>query len=83
MFDGDTLNIKLLLNKTFADACEKVYSPRNAFCISRNDGLMNNKINIFKDTVINLNGLVHLYKKNYTPEQISNIKQAIAEDVDE
>lgn len=82
MFDGDTLNIKMLLNKTFADACEKVYSPRNAFCISRNDGKMNPKINIFKDTVINLNALQNLYKKNYTKDQIENIKQVIENDIE-
>lgn len=73
-FDGDTLNILLLYNKDFADACEETYSPNNAFCISRNDGLMNNHINIFKDTVINLNAFVDLGRESYSPQQLDNIK---------
>jgi DNA-directed RNA polymerase beta' subunit len=72
-FDGDTLNIKMLYNEKFADECEKVYSPRNAFCISRNDGRMNPSINIFKDTVINLNALINLSKEYYTEENKSRI----------
>lgn len=73
-FDGDTLNIKMLYNKRFADECEKIYSPRNAFCISRDDGRMNSSVNIFKDTVINLNGLINLSKEFYS----SDNKQKIA-----
>lgn len=65
-FDGDTLNIELLLNKEFSDACEEIFSPVNAFCISRNDGRFNPSVNIFKDTLINLNGLINLSKYNYT-----------------
>lgn len=63
----------MLYNKAFADACEQVYSPRNAFCISRNDGRLNQSINIFKDTVINLNGLLQLSSDNYTASQVDAI----------
>lgn len=73
-FDGDCLNIKLLFNKEFADACERIYSPRNAFCISRNDGRMNSSINIFKDTVINLNALIGLCRDKYSQEQRQRIE---------
>lgn len=75
-FDGDTINILLLFNKQFADACEEVYSPRNAFCISRNDGRMNNLMNIYKDTVININGIMDLGREFYTEEQINHILEA-------
>lgn len=73
-FDGDTLSTLLIYNKRFAEACEKVYSPRNAFCISRNDGGMNDAVNIFKDTVINLNALMNLSKSHYTQENKDKIK---------
>jgi hypothetical protein len=75
-FDGDTLNIKMLYNKRFADEAERIYSPRNAFCISRDDGRMNSSVNIFKDTVINLNALITLSKANYTKEDKAAIKAA-------
>ena len=75
-FDGDTLNIKMLYNKRFADEAERIYSPRNAFCISRDDGRMNSSVNIFKDTVINLNALITLSKGNYTKEDKAAIKAA-------
>ena len=55
-------------------ACEDIYSPRNAFCISRNDGGMNSEINIFKDTVINLNALKSLSRQYYTQENLDKIK---------
>lgn len=70
-----TLNIVLLYNKEFRDACEKVYSPRNAFCISRNDGMMNPSINLFKDIMINMNAMIGLGRKNYSQERLDNIKQ--------
>jgi hypothetical protein len=68
------INIKLLLNEKFDKACEAVYSPRNAFCISRNDGLFNNDVNIFKDTVINLEAFIHMGRKNYNQGQLDRIK---------
>ena len=64
----------LLFNKQFAEACEERYSPNYAFCISRNDGLMNSNINLFKDTVINLNAFLDLGRDSYSPEQLAKIK---------
>lgn len=69
-----TLNIKLLLNEEFRKACEQVYSPRNAFCISRNDGKMNPSVNIFKDTVIVLNGLLNISRDQYSKDQLLKIQ---------
>lgn len=65
-YDGDTLTSLILYNEKFAKACEEVYNPRNAFCISRDDGCMNQAINIFKDTVINLNALMSISQDYYT-----------------
>lgn len=65
--------MKLLLNQQFDKACEAVYSPRNAFCISRNDGLFNNDVNIFKDTVINLESFIHMGRGKYTQSQLDKI----------
>ena len=74
MFDGDCLNIKLLLNDRFDKACEAVYSPRNAFCISRNDGLFNMSVCIFKDLVINLESFQHMGRSKYSSEQMARIQ---------
>lgn len=73
-FDGDTLNILLLYNDEFANACEEIYKPSNAFCISRNDGMMNKNINIFKDTAINLNSFIDLGRDSYSEAQLNKIK---------
>ena len=72
-FDGDTLNIKLILSEQYDKACEAVYSPRNNFCISRNDGLFNLSICIFKDLVINTEALIHMTRKHYSQEQLDKI----------
>ena len=74
-FDGDTLNILMLYNKEFKEACEVVYSPRNAFCISRDDGKMNPSINVFKDILINLNSLVGMGRYKYNQNQLSKIEE--------
>lgn len=72
-FDGDNLNILMIYNEEFRSACEKVYNPRNAFCISRNDGKMNNSINVFNDILINLNSLVGLSRDNYSQQDLDHI----------
>lgn len=73
-FDGDCLSVKLLLNDKFDKACENVYSPRNAFCISRDDGLFNSMVCIFKDTVINTEAFIHMTRNRYSAEQLNRIK---------
>ena len=73
-FDGDTITTLILYNKRFSAACDEVYNPRNAFCISRDDGTMNNSINIFTDSVININALMSLSKQYYTEENKAKIK---------
>lgn len=73
-YDGDTLNIKFIYNKAFDEACQRIYNPRNAFFISRDDGKFNTMTNLSKDTLINLNGLLNLNKKKYSEEQKNRIK---------
>lgn len=74
MFDGDTLNIKLLLNQDFDKKCQEIYSPKNAFCISRDEGLMETNVNVFKDTLINFSAFLSMKKSYYTKEQLKKIK---------
>lgn len=75
-FDGDTLNILLMINKEFQQAAEYVFNPRNAMYISKNDGMFNNSYNHKRDTIINMNTLVQLSRSNYSPEQIEAIRRA-------
>lgn len=75
-FDGDTLNIMLIINKDFQLAAENVFNPRNAMYISKNDGMFNNSYNHKRDTIINMNTLSQLSRDKYSPEQIAKIKAA-------
>lgn len=77
-FDGDTLNIMLIINKDFQVAAENVFNPRNSMYISKNDGMFNNSYNHKRDTIINMNTLVQLSRSRYSPEQIGRIKAAQA-----
>jgi hypothetical protein len=63
----------MIYNEAFRNECERIYSPRNAFCISRDDGMLNHNVNIFKDTMINLNTMVDLCRDNYNEEQLKRI----------
>jgi len=73
-FDGDCLNIMYVPNIAFWKEAIKVFSPRYSLMISKNDGRFNNSVNIFKDILININGLVHLSRKYYTKERLSKIE---------
>lgn len=74
-FDGDALNIMYLINKAFIEQADRVFNPRNAMQISRDDGLFNNDINHQRDTLVNANTLVQLSRKYYTKEQLDKIKR--------
>ena len=73
-FDGDVLNILYIINKAFYQRAYEVFNPRNAFYISRNDGLFNNQVNHQKDTLINANSLMLLGRHIYTEQDIVIIK---------
>ena len=74
-FDGDCLNILYIPNKAFWDAAMVCFNPRNAMLISRNDGLFNNTVNVFKDILITANGLIGLGRDSYKKEELDEIKQ--------
>lgn len=75
-FDGDCLNILYIINKIFLEYAYATFNPRNAFYISKNDGLFNNDINHQRDILINATTLVSLSRKHYTEEDIEAIKYA-------
>lgn len=74
-FDGDVLNILYIINKDFAEAAARVFNPRNAFYVSRNDGKMNSDVLYTKDTMVNANALIGLSRPYYTAEQLERIRQ--------
>jgi hypothetical protein len=74
-FDGDTLSIFLINNKAFYEEAFKVLNPRNALYISRNNGMFNKAMNHSRDTIININTLIGLSRKNYSQEQLEKIKR--------
>ena len=63
MFDGDVLNILVLVNQAFIEACYYTFNPRNAMYISRNNGLFNGSVCVQRDTIINANTLLNLGRK--------------------
>ena len=74
-FDGDVINMVSIINRTFLERSFVIFNPRNAFYISRNDGLFNNLVNHQKDTLINANTLVGLGRHIYNANDINNIKR--------
>ncbi len=74
-FDGDCLNIIYIPYKKYWETAMSVFNPRNAMMISRNDGTFNNDMNVFKDILINANGLISLGRKYYSAEQLEAINK--------
>ena len=73
-FDGDCLNILYITNEDFLDAAMEAICPRNCMIISPNDGRFDNNFSVFKDILININGLMYLSRDNYSEEQLNKIK---------
>lgn len=71
-FDGDVLNIMLIINDDFYQRSHEIYCPRYMY-ISHNDGKFNNAVNHQKDTIINGNTLLRLGNNVYTQTDIDNI----------
>lgn len=71
----DCLNIIYVPNKKFWESAMEVFNPRNSMMISRNDGTFNNDMNIFKDMIINANGLINLGRDIYSIGQKQKIEQ--------
>lgn len=72
-FDGDVLNCLYVINRVFWERANEIFNPRNAFYISRNDGLFNNEVNHQKDTLINATMLVELGQDIYTDDDLNNV----------
>jgi hypothetical protein len=70
---GDCLNILYIPNKAFWEAAMLCFNPRNSMMISKNDGRFNNQVNVFKDILINANGIINLARDNYSKEQLDRI----------
>ena len=71
----DCLNIIYVPNKKFWESAMEVFNPRNSMMISRNDGTFNNDMNIFKDMIINSNGLINIGRDYYSIGQKQKIQQ--------
>lgn len=67
-FDGDTLNVLLLINIGFIEASERVFSPK-AMIISKNDGYFDNNFNLQRDELINASTLLYLSRDKYSDAQ--------------
>lgn len=78
-FDGDVLNILLIINETFFRVAYEIFNPRNAFYISRNDGYYNMSVSMQRDTLINANTLVGLGRNGYSPEELNALRQVTAQ----
>lgn len=73
-FDGDCLNIVYIPNKEFWETAMESFNPRNAMMISHNDGKFNNMVNVFKDILINANGLINLSRNTYSHDDLQSIR---------
>ena len=74
-FDGDVLNILLIINKAFYERAYQIFNPRNAMYISRNDGKFNNAVNHQRDTIINTNTLLRMGRCMYTNEMLNRLNR--------
>lgn len=77
-FDGDCLNILYIINKDFLERAIEIFNPRNAMCISRNDGMFDNNVNHQRDLVININTFTRLGRKYHTEEELNTIRTIMA-----
>lgn len=77
-FDGDVLNVMLIINDAFYQRTFEVFNPRNSAYISKNDGMFNNQVNHQRDTIINTQTLLKLSRKNYSKENLDKILSIVA-----
>jgi hypothetical protein len=77
-FDGDTLNVMYIINKDFLRQAVRVFSPRYAGQISRNNGLFDMSVAHQTNTMISLNSFSFMSRENYSEEQLRKIEIAKA-----
>jgi hypothetical protein len=75
MFDGDVLNVLVLISEAFHQRARIVFNPRNAMYISHINGNLNNDVLIQRDTLINANTLLYLGRDKYSKKQLDKIQE--------
>ena len=73
-FDGDTLNILLIINDEFLLNAAKLFNPRLSMQISYNDGMFNGKMSLQTDTMICINSFTQLGIDSITDEEYAMIE---------
>lgn len=74
-FDGDVLNILIIISQAFYERCNIIFNPRNAMYISRIDGKLNSDLIVQRDTLINANTFLYLGRNNYTESELDAINK--------
>lgn len=72
-FDGDTLNIMLIINDEFLLNAAKLFNPRLSMQISYNDGMFNSNMSLQTDTMICINSFTQLGIDEITDEEYDMI----------
>ena len=78
MCEGTALSILYIINKDLEEAANRVFNPRNAMFISRNDGMMNDNFNHQRDAMVLLNALININADKYTSEELAEIADCVA-----
>ena len=76
-FDGDVLNIMLLINQAFYIRAYQIFNPRNCMYISRSNGMCNKDVLPQRDTLINSNTIVGLVKDKYSQDDLKMITKLL------
>ena len=63
----------MIINEDFRKQAELILSPRNAFFISKNDGKLDGDMIAGKDSLIGINSLITIGRKNYSNNQVEEI----------
>jgi hypothetical protein len=74
-FDGDTLNIMLIINDDFLINAARLFNPRLSMQISYNDGMFNSNMSLQTDTMICINSFVQLGIDTITEEEYALIAE--------
>ncbi len=72
-FDGDTLNIMLIINDEFLLNAAKLFNPRLSMQVSYNDGMFNERMALQTDTMICINSFTQLGIDEITDEEYDMI----------
>lgn len=73
-FDGDTLNVMLIINDDFLINAARLFNPRLSMQISYNDGMFNSKMSLQTDTMICINSFCQLGIDTMTEEEYNAIE---------